>query len=43
MNIGDWIMDIHELIIDIHIWIMDIHITMNNWWIDSLDRRMDID
>ena len=35
-------MDIHDWIIDIHVRIMDIHY-INNWLMDSLDRRMDID
>ena len=37
-------MDIHDWIIDIHVKIMDIPIiNINNWFMDSLDRRMDID
>ena len=37
MDIHDWI-----ILIDIHVRIMDIH-NINNWLMDSLDRRMDID
>ena len=44
LEIRNWIMDIglHDWIIDIHVRIMDIH-NINNWLMDSLDRRMDID
>ena len=35
-------MKTHDMIIDIHARIMDIH-NINNWLMDSLDRRMDID
>ena len=42
MDKRDWIMYIHGGIIDIHISIMDIH-NINNRFLDSLDRRMDID
>ena len=42
MDIHEWTMDIHDRFIDIHIRIMDIH-NINNWFMDSLDSRMDID
>ena len=41
-SVFDWIVDIHDWIIAIHVRIMDIHNT-NNWFMDSLDQRMDID
>ena len=42
MYIYACIMDIHDWIIDTHVIIIDI-LYINNWFMDSLDERMDTD